>query len=81
MGGRRGRLGRPPRRRAVHALREKAVGHLGDLIGRACTINEPNVVTAFGYLLGFFPPGAVDPARFAAATDNFLAAHNRAVPC
>ncbi len=59
---------------------EKAVGHLGDLIGRACTINEPNVVTTIGFLLGFFPPGVVDEARFARATDNFLAAHERVVP-
>jgi len=59
---------------------ERAVGHLGDLIGRACTINEPNVVTTIGFLMGFFPPGAVDEARFAAATDNFLSAHERVVP-
>ena len=45
LGGRRRRLGRT-RRPSTASLRfcERAVGHLGDLIGRACTINEPNVV-------------------------------------
>ena len=32
-------------------------GHLGDLITRACTINEPNIVSFLGYYGGVFPPG------------------------
>ena len=36
---------------------ERATRHLGDVIGRACTINEPNVVAALGYSVGIYPPG------------------------
>ncbi|MGH9021271.1 MAG: glycoside hydrolase family 1 protein [Acidimicrobiales bacterium] len=36
---------------------------LGDEIGVACTINEPNVVALMGYLLGEFPPAATDWTR------------------
>ena len=58
---------------------ETAVAHLGDLIDRACTINEPDVVAFVTYAIGLFPPGTVDPALVAAAHDNFCAAHTRAV--
>ncbi|HVB70891.1 MAG TPA: family 1 glycosylhydrolase [Acidimicrobiales bacterium] len=37
---------------------------LGDLIGVACTINEPNIVAVMGYLLGSFPPAVTDWSRF-----------------
>jgi len=54
----------------------RATEHLGDRIAMACTINEPNVVTTIGYLLGAFPPGnAHDRDGFARATDNMVAAH------
>ncbi len=59
---------------------ERAVAHLGDLIGAACTINEPNVVAFVGYQLGVFPPGIVSDELFRVATDNLLAAHERVVP-
>jgi beta-glucosidase len=59
---------------------ERSVEHLGDLIGRACTINEPNVVAFMGYRMGLFPPGLTDPARYAVATANLLDAHERVVP-
>jgi beta-glucosidase len=59
---------------------EKAVGHLGDLIGRACTINEPNVVAFIGYQLALFPPGVTDDAQYRAAMENLLAAHVRVAP-
>ena len=36
---------------------ERAVAHLGDLIAMGCTINEPNVVSLIGYVVGAFPPG------------------------
>ena len=32
---------------------------LGDVIGWACTINEPNIVGLMGYTFGVFPPGSV----------------------
>jgi beta-glucosidase len=35
----------------------RAAAHLGDLIGWACTINEPNVVAVMGYFQGQYPPG------------------------
>ena len=41
---------------------ERVTKHLGDRIGRACTINEPNMVATGGYLSGGFPPGRRDPA-------------------
>ncbi len=58
----------------------RAADHLGDEIGMACTINEPNVVTMMGYVLGAFPPGvASDFGRFAAANETMVAAHRGAV--
>lgn len=57
---------------------ERAVDHLGDLIGRACTINEPNVVAYLAYQMGLFPPGTVDEGRWRAAQANFVAGHRRA---
>src|SRR5438128_8677583 len=39
----------------------RAAAHLGDVMGRACTLNEPNIVATFGYLHGLFPPGKRDP--------------------
>ncbi len=59
---------------------EKSVNHLGDLIGTACTINEPNIVSFIGYQLAFFPPGVADDAQFEAANANFIDAHRRVVP-
>jgi beta-glucosidase len=36
---------------------------MGDLVGWACTLNEPNVVATMGYLLEVFPPAVRDSAR------------------
>ncbi len=36
---------------------EKVVGALKEYVHLWCTINEPNVYTASGYVLGVFPPG------------------------
>ena len=58
----------------------KAGGYLGDLIGRACTINEPNVVSFVGYDVGAFPPGRRGDRTAMARVDATLAAaHRRAV--
>jgi len=54
---------------------ERATQHLGDLVGMACTINEPNVVSILGHLLGTFPPGHVDGGEFTTANENLLRAH------
>jgi len=49
---------------------------LGDLIGCACTINEPQGLGSSGYLLGINPPGHTDDREGAQrAVDNLLAAH------
>jgi beta-glucosidase len=42
---------------------ERVTAHLGDLIGMACTINEPNVVATMGWCLGIFPPRVRDRLR------------------
>ena len=42
---------------------ERATAYLGDLIGIACTLNEPNVVATMGWRHGIFPPGVRDRAR------------------
>ena len=39
---------------------ERAVDALGDMIGMANTINEPNVVALIGYMIGVFPPAKQD---------------------
>ena len=58
---------------------ERVTAHLGELIGRACTFNEPNVVATFGHQWGLFPPGLRDSDLRRRANDVFIAAHRRAV--
>ncbi len=58
---------------------EWAARRLHGLMGRACTINEPNVVAFAGYGAGFFPPGVHDRDRAQAVHENFIAAHRAAV--
>jgi len=48
---------------------------LGDLIGIACTINEPNIVAVMGYLIGMFPPQVTDNSRFVAVNEIMRRAH------
>jgi beta-glucosidase len=62
------------------AFCERAGTVLGDRIGMACTINEPNIVPLMGYLMGMFPPGRTqDLDGYARATDVLVDAHRRAV--
>ncbi|MSO37696.1 MAG: glycoside hydrolase family 1 protein [Acidimicrobiia bacterium] len=56
---------------------ERAVVHLGDEIGMACTINEPNIVSLMGYLIGAFPPGQRDMAAYEQVNENLKAAHRK----
>jgi beta-glucosidase len=56
---------------------ERATAHLGDLVARACTINEPNVVAFVGYVMGAFPPGENDWAHWEQAKQVFVDAHRR----
>jgi beta-glucosidase len=59
---------------------ERAGAHLGDVIGRACTINEPNVIGVMGYTIGAFPPGVKnDLGRHIAVNEQMVSAHRRAV--
>jgi beta-glucosidase len=58
----------------------RATAHLGDLIGWACTLNEPNVIGVMGYTVGQFPPGTKDEfGRHLAVNDAMVRAHRRAV--
>jgi len=52
---------------------------LGDVMARACTINEPNIVATMGWHAGMFPPGKqdVDLARMVAV--HLCDAHRLAV--
>jgi beta-glucosidase len=52
---------------------------MGDVIGLACTVNEPNIVALMGYLLGAFPPGASDRSRFEAVSSTLRRAHREMV--
>ncbi|HLM95464.1 MAG TPA: family 1 glycosylhydrolase [Acidimicrobiales bacterium] len=59
---------------------QRAVTHIGDLIGWACTINEPNVVAVLGYTVGLYPPGMKDEfARHFAVNEAMVHAHRLAV--
>jgi beta-glucosidase len=54
---------------------ERATRHLGDAVGLACTINEPQAVVGLGYMGDRFPPGSNDPSLWQAVTDAFIEAH------
>jgi beta-glucosidase len=58
---------------------ERAGGHLGDLVGWACTLNEPNIVALMGYLHEVFPPGVRDSGRRQAVNAALCRAHVLAV--
>jgi beta-glucosidase len=58
---------------------EQSMAHLGDLIGRACTINEPNIVAMMGYRGGVFPPGVRDAGRRRAVNIALCRAHRLGV--
>jgi beta-glucosidase len=54
---------------------ERVGGHLGDLVGWACTLNEPNVVATMGYRLEVFPPAVRDADRRHAVNAALCRAH------
>ncbi len=58
---------------------ERVAHHLGDEVGRWCTINEPNMVATIGYLVGQFPPGLRNRNLRDRANEVFVDAHRRAV--
>ena len=58
----------------------RATAYLGDLVGWACTINEPNVVAVMGYFQGQYPPGVKeDFLRYSAVNETMIRAHRLAV--
>jgi beta-glucosidase len=57
---------------------ERAAAHLGDCVGWACTINEPNIVSLMGYHAGVFPPGRNDPAVRREVDEVLIEAHRHA---
>ena len=58
---------------------QRSAAALGQSVGRACTINEPNVVATMGYVMGMFPPGRDDPGAAKAVSENLVSAHRKAV--
>ncbi len=66
---------------ADHFVRyvERTTAALGDLMGWACTFNEPNIVATMGFLAGVFPPGRRDPQLRRAVNDIIIDAHRRSV--
>lgn len=56
---------------------DRALGALADVVGRVCTVNEPNIVATMGYLMGVFPPGRRDASLRRVVNDRFIEAHQR----
>jgi beta-glucosidase len=58
---------------------ERAVGHFGEELGMACTVNEPNAVSVMGWLFGEYPPGRKDRFDdYLRVTEHLQAAHRKA---
>jgi len=59
---------------------ERACARMGDVISRACTLNEPNVTGVMGYTMGEFPPGVKDDlGRHLAVNEQMVRSHRLAV--
>jgi len=56
----------------------KVAASFGDEVDWWCTLNEPNVFVAKGYLAAEWPPGVKDPLRAARVLATLLRAHGRA---
>src|ERR1035437_8353427 len=52
---------------------------LADVMSRACTINEPNVVATMGWHAGLFPPGKTDKELSYRVGANLVAGHRAAL--
>lgn len=55
---------------------EKTVEALGEYANLWITINEPNVLFAYGYLLDFFPPGTGNLLTAVKVLENLIQAHS-----
>ena len=60
------------------AFCSRAASRLDGLMRRACTINEPNIVSTIGYLVGAFPPGKQDRVLRRQVNAVFVDAHRKA---
>ena len=64
---------------AVVSLFERYTAHvvenLGDLVSDWCTINEPNVYLASGYVLGGWPPNDISITKYFRGARNMILAH------
>jgi beta-glucosidase len=60
---------------ALAAFAGRAGAAFGDVVDWWCTINEPNVLVAKGYLAAQWPPGVRDPARAVRAMAALMRAH------
>jgi beta-glucosidase len=58
---------------------ERSAAHLNGVMAKACTINEPNVVSFYGYRGGVFPPGHRSSEKRHQANHVFIEGHRRAV--
>ena len=58
---------------------ERATAHLGDQIGLAATLNEPNVVASMGWRHGLFPPKVRDRDRRDSVNRALVSAHRKGV--
>jgi beta-glucosidase len=58
---------------------ERIAPHLRDRTPYVCTVNEPQIVALFGYLLGYHPPGLRNPHLWHRVTRNLIRAHEAAV--
>jgi beta-glucosidase len=61
------------------AFCHRLAGELAAVLRRACTINEPNIVSTMGHLAGVFPPGIRDATTRRQVNDIFCDAHRKAV--
>jgi len=52
---------------------------LGDVMSRACTINEPNIVATMGWHAGMFPPGKTNKRLSRQVAANLVKGHRVAV--
>ena len=74
-----GRLVGALHRRGLRPLLRPGRARLAPVLGRVCTVNEPNVVAFMGYEFGMFPPGHANADEARGAEDVFADAHRRAV--
>jgi beta-glucosidase len=58
---------------------EKAAARLNGVMRRACTINEPSMVSTIGYLWGAFPPGKQDRDARRKVNEVMVQAHRAGV--